>query len=121
MQAWVTGAHDRPTLRWRLPWSASRAEPLVLSLALHFVNSARNQFAHWQAAVAAALALVEANALRAGGAGADDGPARALEFASERLADGRATAPPAGLLRVLAYVALGPWPVRCLPIPFFGC
>ena len=63
-----------------------------------------------QAAVAAALALVDADALRAGAPAPTDGPARALDFAAERLADGRATAPPDGLLRVLAYIALGPWP-----------
>ena len=63
-----------------------------------------------QAAVAAALALVDANALGSGAPVPTDGPARALEFAAERLADGRATAPPGGLLRVLAYIALGPWP-----------
>ncbi|KAK9840784.1 hypothetical protein WJX81_004448 [Elliptochloris bilobata] len=63
-----------------------------------------------QAMVAAALALVTADALRAGAPAPTDGPARALDFAAERLADGRATAPPDALLRVLAYVALGPWP-----------
>ncbi len=58
----------------------------------------------------AALALVEADALRPGAPGAADGAPRALEFAAARLADGRATAPPAGLLAVLRHVALGPWP-----------
>jgi len=60
--------------------------------------------------VGAALALVEADALRPGAPGAADGAPRALEFAAARLADGRATAPPAGLLAVLRHVALGPWP-----------
>lgn len=63
-----------------------------------------------QATVAAALALVDTDALAYGVPAPTDGPARALEFAAERLADGRATAPPGGLLRVLAYIALGPWP-----------